>query len=45
MVSHSPAKFGGHIHRGSADTMVLFYPVLSLDHVIKGESNIMGRNT
>ena len=44
MVSHTPAKCGGHRHGGSRDIMVLVCPVISQDYVTKRSSNIMGRS-
>ena len=34
-VRYHPAKFGGYRHSDSADVMVLFYHVISQEHVIK----------
>ena len=44
MVSHQPAKFGGHRHCGSGDIMVLVCHVISQHHVIKRSYDFMGRN-
>ena len=44
MVRHIPAKFGGHRHRGSGDTMFLVSHVISQDCVTKKHSNIMRRS-
>ena len=43
-VSHQPAKFCGQRNYGRENTMILVFHVISQDHVIKGSSNIMGRN-
>ena len=43
MISHTPAKFGGHRHCGSGDIKFLVCHVISQDHVTKGQSSIMGR--
>ena len=43
-VSHHPTKFGGHRHGGSGDIVVLVYPVVLQDHLIKGSSDFMGRS-
>ena len=42
MISHIPAKFGGHKYRGSEDIIFLVCHVISQDHVIKRYSNVMG---
>ena len=42
MVSHHPAKFDSHGHRGSGD-MVLVCHVISQDDVMKGLCNLLGR--
>ena len=36
--------FGGHIHCGNGDIMVLVYQVISRDHVIKGPCDFMGKD-
>ena len=45
MVYQTPAKFGGHRLCGSGDIMVLVSQVISLNHLIKKYSNIMGKPT
>ena len=42
MVSHTPAKFGGHRHHGSGDIMVLVCHVILQDLAIKGFRDFMG---
>ena len=44
MVSHRPAKVGGHGRCGSGDTMALVYHAILQDHVTKGSGNFMGRS-
>ena len=41
---YHPAKFGGHMHCGSADVMALVCHVMLQNHVIKGSCDFMGRN-
>ena len=43
MVIHYPAKFGGHRHCGSGDTMALVYHVILKEHMTKRWNNSMGR--
>ena len=42
MESHCPANFDGHSHCGIADIMVLVYPIIPQDQVIKGSCDFMG---
>ena len=42
MVSHTPAKSGGHRHHGSGDIMVLVCHVILQDLAIKGFHDFMG---
>ena len=42
MVSHTPAKLGGHRHRDSGDIMVLVCHVILQNLAIKGFCNFMG---
>ena len=41
-VSYHSAKFGGHMHCGSGNIMVLVGHVILQDHVIKGSSDFIG---
>ena len=41
---YHPAKFGGHMHCGSADVMALVCHAMLQNHVIKGSCDFMGRN-
>ena len=44
MVSHKPAKFGGYMHCGSEDIVILVCHVMLQDHVIKWSCDLIGRN-
>ena len=44
MVSHTPAKFGGHRHRGSGCIMVLVCLVILQGHATKWSSKFIGRS-
>ena len=43
-VSHQPAKFGGDMHFGGEDIMVLVSLVILEDHVIKGSCDFMRKS-
>ena len=43
MVSPTPAKCGGHRHRGNRDIMFSVCHMISQDHAIKGSSNNTSR--
>ena len=44
MVSHNPAKFGGHRHCDSRDINVLVSHVILKNHMIKVSCDFMGRS-
>ena len=44
MASHQFTKSGGHRHCGSGDIMISGCHVISLDQVIEGSCNFMGRS-
>ena len=44
MVSHIDAKFGDHRHCGSRDITVLVCCIISQDHVIKKQANVVRRS-
>ena len=44
MVSHNPAKFGGHRHCDSRDINVLVSHVILKNHIIKVSCDVMGRS-
>ena len=44
MVSHSPAKFGGHRHCGSEDMMFLICHAILQDHVSQKEYIFLARS-
>ena len=42
-VTHHPTKFGGRMHCGIGDIIVLVYHVIWQEHVIKGSYDFIGR--
>ena len=43
-VDYHPVKFGGRSHSDSGDIVVLFFQVISQDHVAKGSRDFIGKS-
>ena len=43
-VSYDSVKFGGQIHSGSGDIMILVYHVILQDHLVKELCDFIGRS-